>query len=70
MNAKERHGLVIGTELEIAQLLADLEKRSGRVVEGISMDRIETTTIASEGAEYVKRVSIELSCAPGEQWVK
>jgi hypothetical protein len=68
MNDKEQQALVAAVEKQIAFLLADLEKRTGCYVDGLTIHNIEVTTVSSPAPEYLKRVEVDLRRQPGSRW--
>jgi hypothetical protein len=68
MNDKEQQDLVTAVEKQIAFLLADLEKRTGCYVDGLSLRDIEVTSVSSPAPEYLRRVEVDLRRQPGSRW--
>ena len=68
MDDYEQRQLVQADEVQIAALLADLEKRSGCYVDGLAVHNIEVTSMSSVAPEYVRRVEVDLRRAPGSLW--
>lgn len=55
-------------EKKITEILAELECKTGCKVEGLSIRSLETSSIDSDGAEYMQRASIDLSQPIGSTW--
>lgn len=55
-------------EIKINAILAELETRTGSVVESLSLERIETTNMESVRAEFQVSVQIELARLPSQAW--
>ncbi len=53
---------------KINQILKDLEAATGCVVESISLNSIDVTSLHSVRQELETTVSIELKRLPGRQW--
>ena len=53
---------------KINQILKDLEAATGCVVESISLNSIDVTSIRSTRQELETTVAIELKRLPGRQW--
>ena len=68
MTENEQNELVQTVERQIASLLADLEKRTGCYVEGLQVQDIEVTHVASPAPEYIRRVQVDLRRQPGARW--
>ena len=68
MTENEQTELVQTVERQIASLLADLEKRTGCYVEGLQVQDIEVTHVASPAPEYIRRVQVDLRRHPGSRW--
>lgn len=68
MDDNEQQKLVAQVERQIAAILADLEKRTGCYVEGLSVHSIEVTSIASRTPEFMRRVEVDLRRQPGSRW--
>ena len=68
MTENEQNELVQTVERQIASLLADLEKRTGCYVEGLQVQDIEVTHVASPAPEHIRRVQVGLRRQPGSRW--
>lgn len=68
MTDNEQSELVQTVERQIAFMLADLEKRTGCYVEGLTVHNIEVTHFASLSPEYIRRVEVDLRRQPGSRW--
>lgn len=55
-------------ELAIARILEQLEMDTGSVVEEISLDDIDVTSLESDRQVIARRVRLELKRLPGTSW--
>jgi hypothetical protein len=70
LNDKEQRDLVEIVQKQIANLLSDLEKRTGCYVERIDIHNTEITKLESAVPEYMRHVQVDLRRQPGSQWHK
>ena len=68
MDQDSADALVRQTAAKIAELLQDLERKTGRPVEQISIARMEVTQLGDRVRVYRKHVVIELQDLAGEGW--
>jgi hypothetical protein len=69
MDDNERKELVDGVQRQIAFLLADLEKRTGCYVDGLSIESIDVTRVSSDRQMLARAVRVDLRRAPGSEWM-
>lgn len=55
-------------EGQIAHLLSQLERNTGQLVVGLSLNSIEVTNMHDERPVHQMKVCIELERLPGHQW--
>lgn len=68
MDQDDAAALVRQTAAKISQLLKELEQKTGRPVEQISIARMETTGLDDCMRVYRKHVVIDLQDLAGEGW--
>lgn len=69
MDDKERRALIDGVQRQIAFLLADLEKRTGCYVDGLSIESVDVTRVDSDRQMVARAVCVNLRRAPGSEWM-
>lgn len=53
---------------QIAQILAELERETDQVVEGLSIEAIDVTAVGSHRQQLMRWVRIDLKPVPGSNW--
>ena len=55
-------------EKQIAGILADLEARTGALVDEVGVEDVEVTRIGDGQRQYQRRVVIAMARVPGRNW--
>ena len=59
---------ILKAEVAINKILADMEEKTGEVVESISLHNIDATSMGDDRQKFITTVRIETYRLPGKSW--